>query len=437
MDMVHVQSHRQLSSRHEREGHIAPQPTLHKPKSKLRLRLKLTPPHPPGTRLLVPSAPLPKHLIKDDPSLLKALTKITSIERTSQDKENHGDGRVSDRRDSVTSFGNPSRTSGFDELDTSQPEYPPIHAQARAHQAFQRAQLGHGRVARPTSNRSESRGASDSTNDERAKAVAEAHLRRPAPSAPREPVFSTDRPTTLGDLSLTQEISISRVASIPEGRFYQLDPTPVVSPIRVEGPGFQTITAATPLTSRIREIADQSSALEDSPAVRAESSASTLDLSVADSYTDDSQIGSHTRAGEADVSPYEMSYAEPHGEHGIEASFRGNVQPPHIYNNEHDYRVSRDHLPETRNETRDLDEVRDSSFDNSGDTSNSRDEGETGWTSTSADDSGMSADRDDEQRPSKRVGDRRKGPESNEQMSDVLSVGYFGEIFLILVALQG
>jgi hypothetical protein len=432
LDMVQVQTHRQLSSRHEREGHSAPQPTLYKPKSKLRLRLKLTPPHPPGTKLLIPSAPLPKHLTKDDPSLLKALTKITSVERKVEDKENHGDEHVGNKRDSVTSFGNPSRTSAFDELDASQPEYPPIHAQARAHQAYQRAQLGHGRVAHPASHRSGSRIPSDSINEDRVKAVAEAHLRRPAPSAPREPVFSTNGPNeTQDDLSLTQEIHAGRIASVPEGKFYYLDPTPVVSPIRVEGPGFQTITAATPLTSHIRKMGDQSFASEDPQAFRAESSASTADHSVTDSYTDDSQVtsddvGNRTHATEADNSCYEMSYAEPHGEQSIKATFRKTAEPPEFNDSDHKNRVSRDRLPETHTETRDLDQVRDSSFDNSGNTSNSRDEGETGWTSTSGDDSGMSADRDDEQRSSKRDGSRRKGPDTSEQMSDVLSVGCFG-----------
>ena len=437
MDTVHVQTHRQLSSRHEREGHsAAPQPTLYKPKSKLRLRLKLTPPHPPGTKLLIPSAPLPKHLIKDDPSLLKVLTKITSIERKVEDKENHDEGRVTTRRDSITSFGNPSRASDFEQLDAIQPEYPPIHAQARAHQAYQRAQLGHGRVARPISNRSESRVPSDSTNDERAKAVAEAHTRRPAPSAPREPVFSTNRPIETQDQgSSTQEIDVGRIASIPQGHFYQLDPTPVVSPIRVEGPGFQTITAATPLTSRTRENGDRSLALDDPQAFPGDSGASTLDLSVTDSYADDSQtasdhVGNRTRAAEADDACYEMSYAEPHGEHGIEATFQKIPEPPSFNDGDHNDRVSRDRLPEAHTETRDLDEVRDSSFDNSGDTSNSRDEGETGWTSTSGDDSGMSADRDDEQQSSKRDGVRRKGPDTSEQMSDVLSVRSFGLGFL-------
>jgi hypothetical protein len=156
-----------------------------------------------------------------------------------------------------------------------------------------------------------------------------------------------------------------------------------------------------------------------------------VDLSVTDSYTDDSQVtsddvGNRTHATEADNSCYEMSYAEPHGEQSIKATFRKTAEPPEFNDSDHKDRVSRDRLPETHTETRDLDEVRDSSFDNSGDTSNSRDEGETGWTSTSGDDSGMSADRDDEQRSSKRDGSRRKGPDTSEQMSDVLSVGCFG-----------
>lgn len=424
----------------ERQGlHNLPHQTLHKPKSKLRLRLKLTPPHPPGTKLLIPSAPLPKHITKDDPTLLKVLTKITSNDRKGEDKENDSEGQQrrdaiprNDKRDSGMSFGNPTKSSGFDDLDAGAmgQEYPPIHAQARAHQAYQRAQLGHGRAAvapgETSGRKPDSRYPSNSTNDERIKALEEAHLRRAAPEPPREPVFTLKR----GQGETRNGTSVD----IPEGRFYQLDPTPVVSPIRVEGTGFQTITAATPrpTTSAVgtdsQEVFDLARRSDERIASGSET---TLDLSLNVSRARESEeelreVG-HETIAYADVSRFEISYAESHGGHGqgqgLETSFGDSIeviQPTQPVQHQLQEK-ERVHTPIKRHdvETRNIDDVNDGSFDNSGDVSTSRDGNETDWTTTSGDDSGVVADREDD-------GARRSSRGKNdtgEQMNDVLSVG--------------
>ena len=377
---------------------------------------------------MIPSAPLPKHITKDDPILVKALTKVISNDRHREGKENVESRNYQDyagrntQRDSGMSFGNPTKSSGFDDLDADG-FYPPIHAQARAHQAYQRAQLGHGRAApsETVGKKPNSRYPSNSTNDERIKALEEAHLRRAPPEPPKEPVFTLKRVQT--------ETFNSAESGDSEGRFYQLDPTPVVSPIRVEGAGFQTITAATPRpavheTERKSEVQRDTTRAIRSP--ETSESETTIDLSLTVSRACESEdevldVGNETFAQE-DVSRFDTSYAESHGAHGVQVAFQETIKVIHNERSptEHEQETeaqtfARAQAKHKEIESRNLDDVNDSSFDNSGDISASRDGNETGWTSTSGDDSGVTEDAR-EKRPNK---DKKQ---TGEQMNDVLSV---------------
>lgn len=357
--------------------------------------------------------------------MVKALSKVISNDRKGEGKENaEGQQRRQPvnrdaQRDSGMSFGNPTKTSGFDELDMAEQDYPPIHAQARAHQTYQRAQLGHGRVG-PTSEtgkKHDSRQPSSSIHDERVKALEEAHLRRAAPEPPKEPVFTLRR----GQIETRDPVELE----IPEGKFYQLDPTPVVSPIRVQGVGFQTIAAATPRPVQYEEDS-RPDEREDSGllarSAQTSESETTIDLSLTvsracESEDETRQAGDETRAHED--SGFDISYAESQVTHGVEVTFKETISitRPVQARREHEQgereeAVARGQAKRNDVETRDLDDVNDSSFDNSGDISASQEGNETGWTSTSGDDSGVTEDKKS-----------TKGKDENgEQMNDVLSV---------------
>jgi hypothetical protein len=313
--------------------------------------LKLTPPHPPGTKLLIPTAPLPSHITTDDPLLLKALEPPVKKKR---EKENGSEG----------SFGNAFELDTFEIAQAEGKKFPPIHAQARAHQAYQRAQLGHGRARAPGQGEiAKERVRSEvlpkdyelvgkkndllmeaSTNGERIRAIEEAGQRRQAPSPPLEaqpPIFP----------SLNKKTDQREIVIHGEGKFYQLEPTPIVQ--------------------NERELSRETS----------------LDMSMEVSRIADEELD---RDGEEMETKY---YLE---DHSAESTFTPNkVQD------------QQDHRKPEQIETRNIDEVRDSSFENSGqDDSAVHETGESSWTSSGADDSGVA----------------QSDENKSQEVSDVLSV---------------
>lgn len=383
------------------EANSLQQQTLHKPKSKLRLRLKLTPPHPPGTRLLVPDAPLPRHISNQDAALARAVSDM-GLSRTES-----GDGRdkenapiapkhpfaFNDARDAAMSLGKRHATTGHD--------YPPIQEQARAHQDYQRGRLetpSHGRNI-TSSTSGHRRVPSSLTTDERVKAVEEAHLRRPAPSPPKEPVFTINNQSRSSEQPrLTKTL-------------YHLDPTPAVSPLRVEGHGFQPITScSTPVSANIPHPSGKEDRVE-RDGIEQEASSISLSLTVSqeDSHVfeldgsremteEQKAFGkqSHPIAPILDDQPLEVGTPAAQDTSRVDQSWATNSEQQSLH-------------------TREIDTVRDSSLD----VSDSREDCDnTCWTSTTADDSGM-------------VGEESKDKEGEgkktdaEGMSDVFSVGLF------------